>query len=103
MHPAADAAISHRRIFCRGKNSAGMIDRVDHRRNNSPCAGIQGALDEVVISLRHATERHAAGVGHSGENHGRLRPVNRGMFQVERQPVESAASQHPGGVQISQR
>ena len=58
VHAAAETAVAHRRIFCGGDDFPGLLDGIDHRRDNAPRAGIQRPLDEKVISLRHARKAH---------------------------------------------
>ncbi len=63
MQPAADAAISRRRILGGSDDRTRLFHRIDHGRNNSPCACIECALDVRMRAFGDTAQRHTASLG----------------------------------------
>ena len=103
VHPAAAAAVALGRILGRGNGRLRLLHRVDHRHDNTPRPRVERPLDEVMVALGHANERHATGVGDRPDQRGRLAPIDRLMLHVDREPIEPTASEHAGGQQIAKR
>ncbi len=103
LHAAPQAAISFGRILGSTNRHLSLFDRVDHRYDDAPRPGVESPLDVEMRPLRHAADRHATGFSNASEHGRSLRPIDRRMLHVQRQPIEARAGHDARGIQIAQR
>ncbi len=72
----ADRTVADGRILGRGDRRLRLFHRVDHRHDDAPSAGIEHALDVIVIAARNPSQGDAAGVGNRAEQDARFAPID---------------------------
>ena len=99
---AAPAALAERRILGIGRETTGILDRVDHRRDHAGRAGIEQLRDVLELADRDAGESGLAGGIDQRDRPDDLAERDRAVLHVERDRIEIFLRQDRGDARVRQ-